>query len=433
LAKKLQFFLLNVTVQNNLFNHHFSEEQLLDIFAKSKDATAIYTGEQFYIQFANEQFVNLFDKAPEIIGQPLLEAIPELKGHEYVKLLQSVWQSGEARTIESIYMQVDGMRSPELFDLVYFPVLDVDGKTYCILQTSIEVTEVVNRRRQALQREKEMLALNKQLLEKNDQLKQDHLQLERTVNAVEESRARVRQMIDSSPVAMLIFRGNDFVFEEVNARMLQVLGKEASIEGKPLMDVMPELKGQPILDVIDKAFYSGKEQRVKEERVWFIRDGKAFHGYYNVTYTPLWENGVVTGILQSAEDVTEAVTARKQIQQAEERLRLAVEAAQMGTFSVHTQTFAFQASDRFRELFGFSPGETLSYDLCMQQIRDDFRPDVVNKLNGVMKTGERVEIEFPVMNHVDGGTRWLRGGGTLQRDHQGSGGYFTGIVIEISS
>ena len=420
-------------MQNKSFNHHFSEEQLLDIFAKSKDATAIYTGEQFYIQFANEQFVRLFGKAPEIIGQPLVEAIPELKGHEYITLLQSVWQNGEAKTVESMLMQVDGMQSPAMFDLVYFPVLDEDGQTYCLLQTSIEVTEAINRRRQALQREKEMLALNRQLLAENDQLQQDHIQLERAVNAVEESRARVRQMIDSSPVAMLIFRGSDFVFEEVNPIMLQILGKDASIKGRPLMEVMPELKGQPILDVIDKAFHSGKEQRVKEERVWFIREGKAFHGYYNVTYTPLWEDGAVTGILQSAEDVTEAVTARKQFQQAEERLRLAVEAAQMGTFSVHTQTLAFQGSGRFRELFGFGPDEPLSYDICMQQIRDDFRPDVLKKLNGVMKTGERIEIEFPVVNHVDGGTRWLRGGGTLQRDHQGSGGYFTGIVIEIGT
>ncbi len=420
-------------MQKKSSNHHFSEEQLLDIFAKSKDATAIYTGEQFYIQFANEQFVRLFGKAPEIIGQPLVDAIPELKGHEYVRLLQSVWQSGEAKTVESMLMQVDGMQSPAMFDLICFPVLDEEGHTYCILQTSIEVTDAINRRRQALQREKEMLAINRQLLAEKDQLQQDHIQLERTVNAMEESRARVRQMIDSSPVAMLIFRGSDFVFEEVNSMMLQILGKEESVKGRPLMEVMPELKGQPILDVIDRAFHSGKEQRVKEERVWFIREDKAFHGYYNVTYTPLWEDGTVTGILQSAEDVTEAVTARKQFQQAEERLRLAVEAAQMGTFSVHTQTMAFQGSYRFRELFGFGPDEPLSYDVCMQQIRDDFRPDVVNKLNGVMKTGERIEIEFPVMNHVDGATRWLRGGGTLQRDHQGSGGYFTGIVIEIGT
>nr|WP_255723988.1 PAS domain S-box protein [Terrimonas ginsenosidimutans] len=412
-------------------HHHFSEEQLLDIFAKSKDATAIYTGEQFYLQFANERFVRLFGKAPEIIGQPLLEAIPELKDHIYSQLLQAVWRSGEAKTIESLSMQVDGMTSPALFDLVYFPVQDATGRTYCIVQTSIEVTEAVDRRRQAAMREKETLALNQELRTKNTQLQEHQAQLERTFSAVEESRSRIRRMIDSSPVAMLILRGSNFVFEEVNSVMLQMIGKDSTIKGKPLMDIMPELKGQPILDVIDRAFQSGKEQRLKEERVRFIRDGKAFQGYYNVTYTPLWEDGIVTGILQSAEDVTEAVRARQQIQQAEERLRLAVEAAQMGTFSVHTQTLTIQGSDRFRELFGFDRQETLSYDRCMQQIRDDFRPDVMNKLNAVMKTGERIEIEFPVMDHSGGGTRWLRGGGTLQRDHQGSGGYFTGIVVEI--
>lgn len=382
-------------MQTNSSHHHFSDEQLLEIFAKSKDATAIYTGEQFYIQFANERLIRLFGKGPEIIGQPLLEVVPELKEHDYVQLLHTVWESGEARNVENVPMRVDGMRTPVFFDLVYFPVLDKAGKTYCILQTSIEITEAVQRRRQVAQREKDLLAF------------------------------------DSSPVPMLIFRGDQFVFEEINPVMLQLLGKDGSIKGKPLMEIMPELKGQPILHVIYDTFRKGKEHRAKEERVRFIRDGKLFQGYYNVTYTPLWENGVVTGILQSAEDVTEAVIARQKIQQAEERLRLAVEAAQMGTFSVHTQTLAMQGSDRFRELFGFSPEEVLSYDGCMQQIRDDFRPDVINKLNGVMKTGEMIEMEFPVMNHQDGATRWLRGGGTLQRDHQGNGGYFTGIVIEI--
>ncbi|MET0461768.1 MAG: PAS domain-containing protein [Chitinophagaceae bacterium] len=416
-------------MQTKLSNQHFSEEQLLDIFAKSKDATAIFTGEQFYFQFANEQFVRLFGKAPEIIGQPLLEALPDLKDHVYTNLLQAVWRSGEAKTIENIAMQVDGMTSPALFDLVYFPVLDAEGHTYCILQTSIEVTEAITLHRNSAQREQETLMLNEELKAQNDQLQEHHAKLELAVNAVEESRLRTHRVIDSSPVAMLILRGSDLIFEEVNQAMLQMLGKDDSIKGKPLMDIMPELKGQPILEVIDEAFKTGKEQRLKEEPVRFIRDGKTFQGYYNVTYTPLWENETVTGILESAEDVTESVGSRQQIQQAEERLRLAVEAAKMGTFSVHTQTLAFQGSERFRELFGFDRQEPLSYDRCMQQIRDDFRPDVMNKLNSVMKTGERIEIEFPVMNHA--GTRWLRGGGTLQPDYQGSGGYFTGIVIEI--
>ena len=382
-------------MQTNSSHRHFSEEQLLEIFAKSKDATAIYNGDQFYIQFANERLIRLFGKGPEIIGQPLLEVVPELKDHDYVQLLRAVWQSGEAKNVENVLMRVDGMRVPAFFDLVYFPVLDKAGSTYCVLQTSIEVTEAVQLRRQAAQREKNLMAF------------------------------------DSSPVPMLIFRGEQLIFEEINPAMLQILGKDLSIRGKPLMEIMPELKGQPIINLIYETLRRGKEYRVKEEWVRFNRDGKPFQGYYNMTYTPLLEKGRVTGILQSAEDVTEAVIARQKIQQAEERLRLAVEAAQMGTFSVHTQTLAFQGSERFRELFGFDPEEALSYDGCMQQIRDDFRPDVMNKLNGVMKTGERIEIEFPIKSRDDGATRWLRGGGTLQRDHQGNGGYFTGIVIEI--
>ena len=46
--------------------------------------------------------------------------------------------------------------------------------------------------------------------------------------------------------------------------------------------------------------------------------GQLRQGYYNVSYTPLRENGQITRVIHLAVEVTEQVLARKQIERSEQ-------------------------------------------------------------------------------------------------------------------
>ena len=75
-----------------------SSDELLDILSLSDNATAIYTTEHVVIQSANDAMLNFWGKDKSIIGLPLAEGVPALKGQPFIDMLRDVWLTGE--TIE---------------------------------------------------------------------------------------------------------------------------------------------------------------------------------------------------------------------------------------------------------------------------------------------------------------------------------------------
>ena len=74
---------------------------------------------------------------------------------------------------------------------------------------------------------------------------------------VEESELRYNKMLMQSPFAFAIFKGRDMVIALANNSMKEVLGKGPDIEGKPLLEVLPELMGQPFPSLLDNVYTTG--------------------------------------------------------------------------------------------------------------------------------------------------------------------------------
>jgi PAS domain S-box-containing protein len=130
---------------------------------------------------------------------------------------------------------------------------------------------------------------------------------------LEESQQRYQQtraLIEQAPVAIILFRGNDFLIESANEQMLGLLGKSKDIIGKPLLESMPELDGQEPYQLLSKVLTTGQTVRGYDTPVLLTRSGVTETGYYNFTYSPLIENGEVIGVIDMAVDVTEQVLSR---------------------------------------------------------------------------------------------------------------------------
>lgn len=136
---------------------------------------------------------------------------------------------------------------------------------------------------------------------------------------VQESQERFSTLVAQAPVAIALTRGPDQVFESINASMLPVIGKEHAGEviGKPLVEVLPELRDQPVLDLIRRVYQTGEPFQGLEMPVTLRMGGQLRQGYYNISYTPLRENGQITGVIHLAVEVTEQVLARQQVEQSE--------------------------------------------------------------------------------------------------------------------
>ncbi len=131
-------------------------------------------------------------------------------------------------------------------------------------------------------------------------------------------------LLVQTPAMIAITRGREIVFEFANPLYLKAVGKTETIIGKPLLEVMPELKGQSILKILRDVYKTGKPYTGNEVLVHLDvkNTGSAQERYFNFIYQPLKDGlGKVYGIMTHAVDVTEQVMARKNIEISEAKYK----------------------------------------------------------------------------------------------------------------
>lgn len=147
----------------------------------------------------------------------------------------------------------------------------------------------------------------------------DRIESEQRLKVNEE---HLRTLIEQAPVATALFVGKDMIIDIPNEAMLKVWGKGRSVIGKRLRDALPELEGQPFLDILDRIYRTGESHSEQGARADLVVDGRLQTFYYDYTYKPFKKpNGEVYAILDMAVDVTEQVESRQELERSEERYR----------------------------------------------------------------------------------------------------------------
>lgn len=134
-------------------------------------------------------------------------------------------------------------------------------------------------------------------------------------------------MIDQTPSPTLVLMGDNLIIEQINIHMLEMIGRGEEIIGMPLIDVLPELKGQYVWTQVQNVYNEGIPFDQSEVLVQHNRTGVMRDYYYNLAYRPLIEDEKITGMIQVAVDVTQQVVARKKMEESENRFRALVNAS----------------------------------------------------------------------------------------------------------
>ncbi|MGK4568724.1 PAS domain-containing sensor histidine kinase [Flavobacterium sp. 3HN19-14] len=311
----------------NIVNHRLeqSEIRFRRLIEESAVAKCLFTGKDMIVEVANFKMLNAWGKDKSIIGKPLREAVPELIGQPFLDILDDIYLTG--KTYEAVnepaQLMRDGVLHTFYYDFTYKPVFDSDGKIYGIIDTAIDVTDEVIIRKK-----------------------------------IEESEFRFRSMIENAPVAIGLTKGDDMIFEIINTPLLKMINKTADIIGKPMLDAIPELKNQPVLDIIYKVYNSGEPYVGIEVPIALLQNDVIEDRYFNISYTPMLEEGKIASILHVATDVTEQVKARKTIEEAQEKARLAIESADLGVYESNLITDEIRTSERFNSIWGIHNAKT---------------------------------------------------------------------------
>jgi PAS domain S-box-containing protein len=165
---------------------------------------------------------------------------------------------------------------------------------------------------------------------------------------------RFQNLINEAPFSAALLLGRDLVVETANEISLKLWGKDDSIIGKPLVEAIPEIKGQAVFQALEKVYRTGITYEGKENIAYIEVDGVLKKVYINFIYKAIHnDDGDVIGVLAAGFDVTEQVEARRKIFEAEERARLAIDSAGIGTFDYDYETGSIFTSPRLDAIFSF--------------------------------------------------------------------------------
>lgn len=115
-----------------------------------------------------------------------------------------------------------------------------------------------------------------------------------------------------APAMISIVRGPEHRYEFTNAQFMQLVPGQASVVGRTVAEVFPELVGQGITAMLDQVYQSGEPASGSELRVELVdAQGQAREGYFNFAYQRFDENGQPAGITAYAYEVTELVQLRQ--------------------------------------------------------------------------------------------------------------------------
>ncbi len=133
----------------------------------------------------------------------------------------------------------------------------------------------------------------------------------------EMERDRFRDLLSQVPAVVNFLRGPDLVFEFAHPLAIQALGGR-DLVGKPLVEAIPEHRGQPFYDLVRRVYTTGEVCSGRERLAQLDRSNSSVGGdtYWNFVYLPVrTAAGGIEGVMTFEIDVSDQVRARQQLEE----------------------------------------------------------------------------------------------------------------------
>ena len=177
---------------------------------------------------------------------------------------------------------------------------------------------------------------------------------------------------------------------------------------------------------------TGRQVRNVELQLVF-EDGLIKHIYGNATPL-LTASGETRGAVGAFVDATDLVKAREAARNSEATLRLAIEAAELGTWDLDLATGELFWSDRCKAMFGISPLAPATMEDFYNGLHPDDRARITEIFATAIDPARRhaYDVEYRTIGKEDGIERWVAAKGRAFFDEAGIGIRAIGTVIDIT-
>ncbi len=348
---------------------------------------------RLHLLFANNSLARRTGLLPEnITGLPLSEmGLPDATMESFREALQQTFATGK---LQEHYSTLPSGNTLATYQSRMVPEADADGVVESVLSISRDITEL------------------------------------------KRSEERLRSIITAAPAGICLFIGRELVIRYPNQTIIDMMGKGAGIEGQPLREAMPELASeeQPFLKILDDVYTTGKAFQSFGSQVKVVKNGVMTAGYYNITYTPLFdEEHSVYGILEIAIDVTDQVETLQKLDNAQQSLEMALQIGKLGNFMIDLKTGRVSYSPPIAGWFGLD-GTPQPLPEIFTRIHPQDVPWVIEEVGATItgKNNGKHDFVYRVINPLTGTLYHLHAMGQVQ-ENEGVPVSVTGIIQDVTA
>ena len=245
--------------------------------------------------------------------------------------------------------------------------------------------------------------------------------------------ARVRQLTADSAAQQRHLDALDPLFTR---RLLQLAQMNESQGNKPsdfAAEVSGTLKGEEIQARVRGLLTEmvGAEQVLLQSRISGARASTR-----TAIFTILFGAVLALGFLDAVfyllrGEIGKRARAEESLRGSEEKLRMAIEAADMGTWFWNIQRDEITWSEKFRTLFGLTSNEKLTYKGIFQVIHPDDREGLDQSVKKTLELGVPYDTEYRVV-WPDSSVHWIAAKGRAHLNPEGVAVNMQGIVMEVT-
>jgi signal transduction histidine kinase len=237
----------------------------------------------------------------------------------------------------------------------------------------------------------------------------------------------LQNIIDSIPLPIGVYVGDNLKIELANAAMIKTYGKGNNVIGKNYLDIVPEIEKQQILDQALSVLKTGIPFHAIGRKVDLVIEGIMKEHYFNYSFIPLFDNdGNVYGVVNTGTDVTDFQLAKEEVQNSNERLKMAIDWCGIGSYEIDLTTKEIKTSGNFDAICSIDTPLTIE-DLIGKLHPDDLT--VREKAHEEAKTTGKISYEARIIK--DNGERWAKINGKIIADDDGKPKTIIGIIHDI--
>lgn len=207
--------------------------------------------------------------------------------------------------------------------------------------------------------------------------------------------------------------------------------KAEEMIGKSILQIIPPDRTEEELMILERLRNGQSVEHFETQRMH--KSGAILD--ISLTISPIRDSkGNVVGVSKIGRDITERLQDRRRIEEGEDRLRIAIQATNLGTWDYHPMTGSLSWSDECRKIYELPKDVEITFELFSELIYPADRHIAFAAIESAMDPGGNGDYNttYRIVRYTDQRVRWIRAQGKVYFTKEKNPERFIGTVIDIT-